>query len=160
PWWVVPFLSLSGTGHCHRWARGSGRRRGVLRLRLGRRGFRVLFRCGARLVTLTAGQQFLLPVGEPLVTAACLASAGLALALLGTAAGTSDQPGSSTLGNHLGQQRGGPDRIVVAGNRVVDLVRVTVGVENRDHRNAELACLADGDVFLLGVDDPDGAGDP
>src|SRR5699024_6689982 len=84
----------------------------------------------------------------------------LALALLGTATGTSDQSSGSTLGNHLGQQRGGTDRIVVAGNRVVDLVRVTVGIENRDHRDAELAGLADGDVFLLGVDDPDGTGDP
>ena len=49
------------------------------------------------------------------------------------------------------------DRVVVARDRVVDLVRVAVGVEHRDDRDAQLAGLADGDVLLLGVDDPDRA---
>src|SRR5262249_51334853 len=47
--------------------------------------------------------------------------------------------------------------VVVTWNLVVDLVRIAVRVKNRDHRNAQLARLADGDVLLLGVDDPDGA---
>src|SRR5690606_29550941 len=36
----------------------------------------------------------------------------------------------------------------------VDLVGVAVGVEDRDDRDAELARLVDGEVLLLGVDDP------
>ena len=46
------------------------------------------------------------------------------------------------------------DRVVVARDLVVDLVGVAVRVEDRDDRDAELARLGDGDVLLLGVDDP------
>ena len=50
------------------------------------------------------------------------------------------------------------DGVVVARDLVVDLVGVAVGVEDRDDRDVQLAGLADGDVLLLGVHDPDGAG--
>ena len=43
-------------------------------------------------------------------------------------------------------------------DRVVDEVGVAVGVEDGDHRDVELMGLADGDVLLVGVDDPDGRG--
>ena len=41
---------------------------------------------------------------------------------------------------------------------MIDLVGVAVGVEDGDHRDAQLAGLVDGEVLLLGVDDPDGLG--
>src|SRR6266536_1551092 len=61
------------------------------------------------------------------------------------------------VGDHPGQQRSAADRVVVARDLVVDLVRVAVGVEDRHHRDAQLASLADRDVLLLVVDHPDGA---
>ncbi len=71
-------------------------------------------------------------------------------------------PGDEALGDGVGhdarQQRGAADGVVVARDLVVDLVRVAVRVEDRDHRDTQLVRLADGDVLLLGVDDPDGAG--
>ena len=91
----------------------------------------------------TGGEQLALPLGERLL-----------LRATGAAAAAGDQPGGDRLGDHLGEQRGGTDRVVVARHRVVDLVRVAVGVQHRDHRDVQLAGLADGDVLLLGVDDP------
>ena len=62
------------------------------------------------------------------------------------------------VGDHAGQQADRADGVVVARDRVVDLVGVAVGVEDRDDRDAELARLVDRDVLLLGVDDPHRAG--
>ena len=70
-------------------------------------------------------------------------------------AGAGDQTVGDGRGDHPGQQLGRADRVVVARDREVDLVRVAVGVEHRDDRDAQLAGLVDGDVLLLGVDDPD-----
>ena len=64
------------------------------------------------------------------------------------------------VGDHPGEQGDGADRVVVARDLVVDLVRVAVGVQDRDDRDVQLVRLADGDVLLLGVDDPHRAGDP
>ena len=48
------------------------------------------------------------------------------------------------------------DRVVVAGDDVVDLVRVAVGVDEADDRDLELARLLDDDRLLAGVDHEDG----
>ena len=77
---------------------------------------------------------------------------------LACAAGAGHQALGDGVGDHPGQHGDAADRVVVARDLVVDLVRVAVGVEDRDDRDAQLAGLADGDVLLLGVDDPDGAG--
>src|SRR5690606_10702236 len=100
------------------------------------------------------GQQFLLPLGQR------LAAGRLLLALSSTvgAAAAGHQTFRDTVGDHAGQQRSRADGVVVARDRVVDLVRVAVGVQDGDHRDAQLASLADGDVLLLGVHDPHGAG--
>src|SRR5690606_20210259 len=39
------------------------------------------------------------------------------------------------------------DGVVVAGDRVVDQRRIVVGVDHRDHRDAQLAGFLDGDVL-------------
>ena len=65
-----------------------------------------------------------------------------------------------TLGRGVGddarQQAHRADRVVVARDRELELIRVGVGVEDADHRDAELARLVDGEVLALRVDDPDG----
>src|SRR5882757_11232571 len=100
-----------------------------------------------------------LPLGERLVGGQLATGLGLLVATgVRGRGGPSDQAVGDGVGDHAGQQRGRADRVVVAGDLVVDLVRIAVGVEDRDHRDAQLAGLADRDVLLLGVDDPDGAG--
>ncbi len=124
------------------------RRRG---LRLGLGG---LLGLGGRLLGgLLALEEVALPLGQRLTGGL------LALAFAGAAAGrTGDEALGHGVGDHAGQQGDGADRVVVARDLVVDLVGVAVGVEDRHHRDVELARLADGDVLLLGVHDPDGAG--
>ena len=46
----------------------------------------------------------------------------------------------------------GADRIVVAGNGVIDQAWIVVGIDHGDHRNAELLGFLDGDVFMTDVD--------
>ena len=70
------------------------------------------------------------------------------------AAGAGDQALGDRVGDHAGQRRDRADRVVVARDRVVDEVRVAVAVEDRDDRDLQLARLGDGDVLLVGVDDP------
>ncbi len=69
----------------------------------------------------------------------------------------------ATLGDGVGhqttEQRAGANGVVVARDDVVDHVGVTVGVDDRDDRQAELAGLGHGDVLLLRVDHEDGVGD-
>src|SRR5699024_2568258 len=57
-------------------------------------------------------------------------------------------------GDDGGQQVCRTDRVVVARNRVLDLVRVAVGVQDGDNRDAQLLRLGDSDVLLVGVNDP------
>ena len=52
-----------------------------------------------------------------------------------------------------GEQPNGAQRIVVAGDDVVDDVRIAVRVHDRDHRNAQPPRFGDGDLFVLGIDD-------
>ena len=95
-------------------------------------------------------QQLTLPLGERL-----LGADGLAVALAGLGARAGDQTVGDGIGHHPGEQPDGADRVVVAGDRVVDLVRVAVGVEDPDDRDVQLARLLDGEVLFLRVDDPD-----
>src|SRR6478672_7620094 len=47
----------------------------------------------------------------------------------------------------------GANGVVVARDRVIDQRRVVIGVDDRDHRDAELLGFLDGDVFVADVDD-------
>ncbi len=103
------------------------------------------------LLALLALEELALPLGQRL--------GGLVAALGGFGGtGAGDEALGDGVGDHAGEQRDGADRVVVTRDLVVDLVRVAVGVEDRDDRDVELARLTDGDVLLLGVHDPDGAG--
>src|SRR5262249_9123325 len=55
--------------------------------------------------------------------------------------------------DRLADQLDRADRVVVAGDRHRDQVRIRVRVDDRDDRNAELVGLTDADALLLGVDD-------
>ncbi len=90
-------------------------------------------------------EQLALPVGQRLGRGGAL-GVGLLVAL--------DEALGRGVGDDARQQRDGADRVVVARDRVLDLVRVAVGVEDADDRDAELARLVDGEVLLLGVHDP------
>ena len=67
-----------------------------------------------------------------------------------------------TFGNgvrdHTSQQSDGTNCIVIARNRVSDVIRVRVGVEDSDDGDAELGGFAHREVFALGVDNPQRAG--
>ena len=80
----------------------------------------------------------------------------LALALAHVGAG--DEALGDGVGDHAGEQRDGADGVIVAGDAVVDLVRISVGVQDGDDRDAQLASLGDREVLLLGIDDPHGRG--
>src|SRR5918995_1190773 len=59
------------------------------------------------------------------------------------------------VGDDAAHERGGPDGVVVAGNDVVNDVRVAVRVDHGDDRDAEAVGLGHRDVLLLGVDHED-----
>src|SRR5919108_3105036 len=63
------------------------------------------------------------------------------------------------VGDLVGDQLDGADGIVVAGDDLVDLVRIAVGVGDGHDRDAQLAGLSDGDVLLARVHDVDRAGE-
>src|SRR4029079_18958487 len=91
-----------------------------------------------------------------------LVSAQLGAWLLGALrhSGAGHQAFGNRVGHHAGEQAHRADRVVVSRDRVVDLVGVAVGVEDRYDRDVELARLGDGDVLLLRVHEPDGTGHP
>src|SRR5690554_1754938 len=62
------------------------------------------------------------------------------------------------VGGGAGVQLHGADGVVVARDGVVDQVGVVVGVDHRDHRDAELLGFLDGDVFMADVDHEQGVG--
>src|SRR4051794_41070545 len=99
-------------------------------------------------------QQVALPVGERLIGSE---ARGLRLLIARRRTGTGQQALGDGVRDDAGERGDRPDGVVVARDRVVDLIRVTVGVEDRDDRDAELACLRDRDVLLLRVNHPDGA---
>ena len=95
---------------------------------------------------IVGAEQLALPIGH-----------GLSLDLVaGAAGGALHEAFGHGVGDDAGQQRDGADGVVVARDRVVDVVRVAVGVEDADDRDAQLLGFVDREVFLLGVDDPDG----
>ena len=59
------------------------------------------------------------------------------------------------LGDH---QFHGPDGVVVAGDRIIDHIRIAVGVDHGDDRNLQLAGFLDGDLFFLRIDDEERVG--
>ena len=74
--------------------------------------------------------------------------------------------GEGLLGDHLdafvggigdlrGEEADGAESIVVAGDDVVDLSGIAVGVDDGDDRDAKLAGFGDGDGFVVGVNDED-----
>ena len=64
--------------------------------------------------------------------------------------------GGDPVGDRAHDQAARADRVVVAGDDVVGLVRIAVRVDERDDRHAEPARLAHGELLLLQVDDEDG----
>ncbi len=66
-----------------------------------------------------------------------------------------DEALGGSIRDDAGQQADRADGVVVTRDRVLNLVGVAVGVEDRDDRDAQLVRLVDGEVLLLGVDDPD-----
>ena len=58
-------------------------------------------------------------------------------------------------GDRLDDERAGTNRIVVAGDHELGLIRIAVRVDERDHGQAEPARLADGELLLLEIDDED-----
>ena len=67
------------------------------------------------------------------------------------------RPSSTASAIDAAHEVGGADGVVVAGDHVVDDVGVAVGVDDRDHRDAEAVGLGDRDVLLLRVDHEDRA---
>ena len=65
---------------------------------------------------------------------------------------------SNSVGDHLGEERDGADGVIVAGDRVLKVIGVSVGVQDSHDRNAQLSGLVDSEVLANGVDDPDRAG--
>ena len=59
------------------------------------------------------------------------------------------------IGDAGGIQRDGAHGVIVAGDHVVHVVRRAVGVDHRDHRDAELLGFEDGDLLVAHVDDED-----
>ena len=87
-------------------------------------------------------EKLALPLGER------LSSLGLASGLVAL-----DETVSGGIRDDAGEQAHRTDRVVVTGNRVLELVRVGVGVEDADNGDAELLGLVDCEVLALGVDD-------
>ncbi len=57
------------------------------------------------------------------------------------------------IGDLRDHQLNGANCVVVAGDKIVNLIGVAVGVDHGDDRNFQLAGLEDGDAFFLGIDD-------
>ena len=54
--------------------------------------------------------------------------------------------------NLRGEEANGAESVVVAGDHIINYGRVAVGVDNRDNRDAQLACLGNRDGLVVGVD--------
>src|SRR3954453_9227531 len=92
-------------------------------------------------------EELTLPLGQRLLGADLGGLAGLH-------ARASDQSVGDGVGDDPGQQPDGADSVVVAGDREVHFVRVTVGVQDADDRDPQLAGLLDREVLLVGAHDP------
>jgi hypothetical protein len=56
------------------------------------------------------------------------------------------------IGNLRGEQPDRAQRVVVARNHVIHFAGIAVGIDHRDHRNAQLARLAHRDLLFVRVD--------
>ena len=70
---------------------------------------------------------------------------------------TLDEALSDGVRNHLGEQGDGTDSVVVAGDRVLEVIRVCVGVQDSHHGNTQFASFVNSEVLTNRVDDPDRA---
>ena len=66
--------------------------------------------------------------------------------------------GGDAVGERADDERARADRVVVARDHEVGLVGIAVRVDERDHRQVQALRLADGERFLLEVDDEDRVG--
>lgn len=57
------------------------------------------------------------------------------------------------VGHHGGDELDGADGVIVAGDGVVDLVGIAVGIDDGDDRDAQNAGLLHGDALLARIDD-------
>src|SRR5438132_330678 len=138
----VPACSAFASASAARFRRGGGR--GLVRLEP--RGDR--FRLGA---TLTP-RRLLLLVPLRLRLDPGLGRVRHAFALFGRLAQRHLVPRfRDQVGDGGRDERHRPDRVVVAGDRDGDQLRVRVRVYDRDHGNAELVRLGDGDALLLRI---------
>ena len=63
------------------------------------------------------------------------------------------------VGHGRGNQANGADGVIVGRDHIVDLVRIAVGVNDRDDGDVQLAGFGDGIVLLARVNDEQGAGE-
>ena len=63
------------------------------------------------------------------------------------------------VGHGGGDQADGADGVIVAGDDIIDLVGIAVGVNDGDDGDVQLAGLGDGVVLLAGVNDEQSAGE-
>ena len=68
-------------------------------------------------------------------------------------------PFDDRVGDARGEQTDGSERVVVAGDHIVDAFGRAVGVNNRDDRNAEPVGFGDRDLFLAHVNDEERIGE-
>ncbi|CAN4016717.1 GPR endopeptidase, partial [Dysosmobacter welbionis] len=62
------------------------------------------------------------------------------------------------VGHDGGDQLDGADGVVVAGDHIIDLIGIAVGIGDGHHGNTQLVGLGDGVALLAGVHDEQGAG--
>ena len=66
--------------------------------------------------------------------------------------------GDDSVSHSAGDELYCSDSVVVAGDNVVDLVRIAVGVNDSNNRDTELLSLSYCDLLLAGVNDEQSAG--
>ena len=68
---------------------------------------------------------------------------------------TLDEALGSSVSNDAREEANRADGVVVTRDRVRNIIRVAVGVEDRDNGDTKLVSLVNREVLLLGVNDPD-----
>ena len=69
-----------------------------------------------------------------------------------------DQTFSNSIGDDLGEQGHRANRVVVTRNGVLEVIGVSVGVQDSDYRNSELLGFIDSEVLSQRVNNPESAG--